>query len=382
MRQQAVWLLFIIGVLTVTALSVGSPVFLMMAVLLLLVMVMGLVSVLWTASTLRTEVQLEEHRVCRGADVKLKVVVHCGGLLPIAPISVSLHTMPGTEQTVLRLHRANGKRQRTTTVLHCEHVGVCHPGVAGCTVEDCFGLFSRTMTDFPEGPELMVVPQTFEVAELTYAPGDPGMETLARATEDITDPSDFRAYAPGDPMKKIHWKLSMRKQELVVRRFEEPALPDALVLMDCSAPHGDSVQEKADIRDAMLETAASVMESARDGHQLRLPLMGAHPTQLASGMGMPLILENLARADFTETDRFERVLTMESRNMSRVGCLVIIVSRMNGQLTETIRQMRRMGPVVRLYLVTSAPENERLMRYVVRLQTAGVEVSYVTPLVC
>lgn len=51
------------------------------------------------------------------------------------------------------------------------------------------------------------------------------METLARATEDISNPSDLRTYAPGDPMKKIHWKQSLRKQELLVRRFEEPALP-------------------------------------------------------------------------------------------------------------------------------------------------------------
>ena len=78
------------------------------------------------------------------------------------------------------------------------------------------------------------------------------MEAMARATEDINSPSDVRTYAPGDPMKKIHWKLSLRKRELLVRRFEEPALPDALVLMDQSAPRAASHEASADLRDAML----------------------------------------------------------------------------------------------------------------------------------
>ena len=82
---------------------------------------------------------------------------------------------------------------------------------------------------------------------------------MARATEDISSPSDIRSYAPGDPMKKIHWKLSLRKQELLVRRFEEPAQPEALILMDCAPPMAEDPELAADLKDALLETAASLL---------------------------------------------------------------------------------------------------------------------------
>ena len=80
----------------------------------------------------------------------------------------------------------------------------------------------------------------------------------------------------GDSLKRVHWKLSARKRELVVRRFEEPVLPEALVLMDCSPPPSWGHPEaEADVRDSLLETAASVMNSQMiTDHAVRLPLLG------------------------------------------------------------------------------------------------------------
>ena len=372
MKCHVILPLFAAAVLLIAAFSVGSPVFLLLAVLLLLVMGLSLAAVLTTARTLRVQVLMDETHVVRGDDVRLKVVVHSGGVLPVAPIAVAIRTTPDAEPTVLHLSKEDGRRQRTVTTLHAGHIGVSHPGVESCTVEDLFGLFTMVLHPQDAGTELMVVPQTFEIAALTYAPGDAGVETMARATEDISSPSDVRAYAAGDPMKKIHWKLSLRKRELLVRRYEEPALPDALVLMDCSAPRAETREQEADLRDALLETAASVMAHPHEEHTVRLPLMGSHPTQLMAAMGMPLVMENLARLDFSETDKFERVLMMEARRLTRVGSVVIIVSGLNGSLVETISRIRRTGPVVRVYLITENPEDERVLKYISRLQRATV----------
>ena len=103
----------------------------------------------------------------------------------------------------------------------------------------------------------------------------------------------------------------------MVRKFEAPILQDVLILMDCSRPPSWGHPEaEADIRDAMLETASSVFQN-QCGNDLtvHLPLFGVHPVELEKSMGMPLLLENLARADFSDTDRFERVLLLESRRL-------------------------------------------------------------------
>ena len=114
-------------------------------------------------------------------------------------------------------------------------------------------------------------------------------------------------------------------------------------------------------------------------HAVRLPLLGKHPVELEKGMGMPMILENLARVDFSETDRFERVLLLETRRMRKVGATVVISARLNSHIVDVMIRMRRMGPVVRLYLVTFTPDDPQVLPMISKLQQGQVEVCYVTP---
>lgn len=371
----------ITAMLLVAAFSTGSAVFLAAAVLLVLVAASSLVGVCWAAKTLEISSSMSGRTVQRGEDVQLTVTVRHRGIIPIAPVLLELYATPETPETAVRLKDAPGRTQRLTLPFHATHVGVSCPGVKSCTVEDLFGLFSITQTPSAACSELLVLPLPFQVEALTFAPGDSGLETMARATEDVTSPSDIRAYMPGDALKKIHWKLSARKRELVVRRFEEPVLPDALVLMDCSPPPSWGHPEaEADVRDALLETAASVVagQMAND-HAVRLPLLGGHPVELEKSMGMPMILENLARVDFSETDRFERVLLLETRRMRKVGATVIIAARLSSSMVDVMIRMRRMGPVVRLYLVTFTPDDPLALPMISKLQQAEIEVCYVTP---
>lgn len=374
--------LICLGALLVAALSTGSPVFLAGAVLLALVMAVGLASVLWAAGTMNVATDLSGKTVTRGEKVSMTVRLTHKCLLPIAPIQLELDATPETPETTLRLSDAPGRSQTLELPFHAMHVGVSRPGIRAVTVEDLFGLFSKRWTPKAQLGELLVLPMTFKVDELNFAPGDAGLGTMARATEDISSPSDVRTYQPGDPMKKIHWKLSVRKNELMVRKFEEPVIQAAVALMDCARPPFHKQEEAhADVRDTLLETAASVIAAQmRTEHNIRLPLMGKHPVEVDKRMGMPLVLENLARADFSETDRFDRVLQLEMRRMRQVGAVVVITARLTGDVVEVMTRMRRMGPTVRLYYVTFEPEAPAVLPFIARLQQATVEVCYVKPM--
>ena len=368
-------------VLLLAAFSTGNVIFLTAALLLLICVALGFLSVWQAARTLAVTIRLTERMVKRGEDVLLEINVRHQGILPVAPLVVHLAATPDAPETELALRDMPGKRQRLQLPFHAAHIGVGKPGVKAVTVNDLFGMYSATVVPEAAGSELVVVPTPFDVEALTFAPGDSGLETMARATEDVNNPSDVRGYQPGDAMKKIHWKLSLRKRELMVRRFEEPVLPDALVLMDCSEPPKIGHEEaEADMRDALLETAASVMaQTMHTDHAARLPLPGEHPIELYKGMGLPIILENLARADFSETDRFERVLLLETRRMRKVGATVIISARLNSRMVDVMTRMRKMGPYVRFYYVTFTPEAETILPLISKLQRGLVEVCYVTP---
>lgn len=381
MIARALLPLLVVAVLLLAAFSTGSAIFLGIGTLLLLVLFFAWISVVTAARTMTIACEMSSRRVRRGEDVRLQVVLQHHGLLPIAPVLVTLTAAPGEEAPELRLTDAAGKRQVVNMPYHAAHVGLTTPGIHTVTLEDVFGLFSITKSPAKEENELLVLPNLYKTEPIAFAPGDSGSEVMARATEDISNPSDFRAYQQGDALKKIHWKLSMRKNELIVRRFEEPILPEALLLMDCSPPPTWGHPEAAaDVRDALLETAASVfLDQVHAGHQVRMPLTGRYPVEMEKASGEQQALEQLARLDFSETDRFERMLLLETRRLRKVGATIVISARLNGAMVDVMIRMHRMGPNMRLYLVTFYPEDPGLQPMLSQLKQAGIEVQCVIP---
>lgn len=370
--------------LLMAAFSTGSPVFLMPALLIALLCGSGIYGVFRASATLAVSSAASLERVQRGEDVTLNVQVSRRGWIPLAPMWLELSGVSGAGDAAgsQMMQLRPGRSQTLQLSFHAAHVGAIHPGIQSVTLSDFFGVCTIRQKPQVDGGELLVLPQLFDIAPLRLSSGEMGAEAMARASEDVTNPTDVRSYQPGDPMKKIHWKLSARKQEALVRRFEDPVQPDALVLLDCAEPPKQAdPEEDADLRDALIETAASVMvQAAKAEHPARLPLPGAHPVELDKDMGLKMLLENLARADFSNPEPFAKVLLLEMRRMRKVGCTVVITARLDSQMVDVMLSMRRMGPNVRLYLVTQTPEDAALMPMILKLQEVGVEVGYVKPL--
>ncbi len=367
--------------LLVAALSTGNAIFLAAAVMIFALVLTGFLGVRRAADTLTFSADLTDQTVQRGEDVALAIRILFRGIIPIAPLTVDVAPGPDRPAQTIKLAGRAGKPHTLHITFHAAHVGVTTPGVERVIISDLLGMFTVEKTPKNQGGELIVLPLPFDVGELTYAAGDSGTESMARASEDITSPSDVRTYQQGDAMKKIHWKLSVRKQELMVRRFEAPVMPDALVLLDCSQPpQTTDDQSQLDLRDALLETAASVMyQNIQTDHPAKLPIHGDHPIELDRGMGMPMILEALARVDFSAPDKFDRMLLLEMRRMRKVGCTVVVSARLNSRMVDVLIAMRRMGPYLRLYLITFDPSDQTRMPLITKLQSAGIEVCYVTP---
>ena len=367
--------------LLTVALCTGSQLFLLLSVLVVLAVIWSLLAVLWASATLRVDGNMTEQTVHRGEDLIFTLRMRHKGLIPIAPILLEVSDPSGSLDREIRLKNMPRRIQSLRLPIHASHVGVYPVGLRACVVEDLLGIVSRRVVLSDTSFSLTVLPRTFPTEPLVLSPGDPGSEIMARATEDLNAPSDVRSYQPGDAMKKIHWKLSLRKGELIVRKFDEPILQDVLILMDCSSPPSwGHPQAEADIRDTLLETAASVLtDQASTDHPVRLPLLGHHPVDVDKSMGLPIAMDYLARVDFSETDRFERVLIMESRRLRKVGCVVVVSARLNIPMVDIMIRMHRSGPNIRFYLITFAPEDENVLPLISRLKQSGIEVSYVTP---
>ncbi len=381
MKTHLLYPAALFAALLTAALSTGSQLMLIVAVMIALIIITALISVLWAAGTMTAAVRYSEQTVHRGDDTFLVMQIRHKGRIPVAPVLLRLPSMSGEKEREIRLRDMPGRIQSLRMPIHASHVGVYRSGISSCTVEDLLGIFSRTIRPEATAFDLTVLPQTFETDPLKMAPGDPGSEIMARATEDLNAPSDIRAYQPGDAMKKIHWKLSLRKGELIVRKFDEPLMQDVLILTDCSRPQTPGNPEtEADIRDAVIETSASLFqEQMKTGHPVRMPLGGSHPSEADRTTGIAIAFEYLARTEFTDNERFERVLQMESRNLRKIGCVAVVSARLNYSMVDIMIRMHRAGPNLRVYLVTFTSDDAAVLPFISRLKQSGIEVAYVTP---
>ena len=383
MKTRLVTLVVAFAFFLLCALSMGNRMYLLLALVLLLAWALAYASVWLAERSISVGHRLSQTRVNRGDRVSMEVAVNHKGFLPIAPVKLNMRQTSNTPSGSIRLSQLTGRKQRVSADFNAAHVGAMMPGVDSFEVSDVFGFFQKVHKPDNVGQELLVLPVTFEVEPLTFAAGDMGVETMKRAMEDPSSPADFRAYQQGDPLKRIHWKMSARKREIIVRQFEEPALPDALVLMDSSPPfvsEGIDPARAPYLQDALLETAASVVNcQIRQDNPVRMPLVGDRPMEYNGAMGLPVLLEELARVTFNESERFERVLMLQMAELRKTGAVVIITTRLTSALVDLIARMKRMGPNVRLYLITFRPDEETVRPLVARLQAGGVEVNYVEP---
>jgi uncharacterized protein (DUF58 family) len=98
---------------------------------------------------------------------------------------------------------------------------------------DPFGLF-LVSREIISTQTLIVLPMLFEIKSFSLPPGLlPGGQVIRRKSPDITPhASGVREYTPGDAMKRIHWATSIRRNQLMVKEFEQDPQAEVWLYLD------------------------------------------------------------------------------------------------------------------------------------------------------
>ena len=357
-----------------TALSLGSPWAFLLGACAFIASALALISVLSARMTFRISQDLVSAEVQRGAQCAYSLVIRQYSLLPTAPLALHVCLPSGREREFILPVRLFGATH-SDNLFPCPHVGVFPVGVTAVSFSDVFGLFhlSLQMKTAPLPVTVLPVPQ--ETDALPTSPGEGESSSAQRAQADRTTPADIRAWQEGDELKRVHWKLSMRRQEHMVHTYETPQRPDALVLLDLSAPPFDGAM-RAYAVDALTETCAGVLKSLLESYRIaRLPLSCDHARELSGQEPQALapMLRALAQESFSRPVDFSRVLLLASRRMRRTGSTAIITAALTPPVADAIIALSRMGPRTRVYLVAPSTLTTEQAQLVHLLQSCGVD---------
>jgi uncharacterized protein (DUF58 family) len=243
-------------------------------------------------------------------------------------------------------------------VIDARRRGVFTFGPIRLTVSD---LFERgTNSEERELPaQLLVRPRTVPVRALEPARAPLGT-TRSRASL-FTDPSRFagvRAYQPGDPPRRIHWRATARIGTPVSRRHEPVNERQVLIAVDLQTvpgPHWLMLFDDEQVESLCVAAASLSRRILREGSASGL-LLG---TQLAGGRRwayvppssakgqLGRIEDVLARVQPIVSLPFEQLLGVVPRRLAPGGTLVVLGARDPEPYLPVLRRLARSGYAVR-----------------------------------
>ncbi len=203
----------------------------------------------------KTEVKISEipDYVTREEIIRLRVAVTYKGLLPLAGLKVRGSWQVHGAKRLSVESRIRGLGGRTEREIEFElpagHCGQAIFTVARVRIYDWLSLFSLPVSG-SLSRKIWITPRFLPVSE-----GETAMIlSLVRAASASDEGEAFvREYRPGDSLRSIHWKLSVKEDELQVRDFE----PEGQVSLFLNMT--DGLLENPEQKDRFLDKACSLM---------------------------------------------------------------------------------------------------------------------------
>ena len=115
--------------------------------------------------------------------------------------------------------------------LETEHVGLLQCRVERARVYDYLKLF-RVPVRAGQSVEVLVNPHEEEPASLPNLTRFLTKQLKPKPGGGFSEEHELRDYRPGDPLRDIHWKLSAKTDQMILREAQEPVRGNVLLTLD------------------------------------------------------------------------------------------------------------------------------------------------------
>ena len=317
-----------------------------------------------------------------GEDVWVTVELRRQSLVPTGPLTlVEQLSRLGERRTRLR---RDGRRLSGEYVLERLPRGRYDVESAEVVIEDPFGL-ERVSVPLRAAGAVVVFPRLVALETVFSESGrhaQDGRRLLLRRPTGF-DLHSVREYEQGESLRKVHWRSTARRGQLMVKELEDAPRDEVVVLLDCGPACDVGVPPDSSFDEAVRAAGSLLHAHARRGRRCVLALNRARPEvhRIASLEGdWRATMEALAAARADGVASLSSLVGREGGVAARALELAIVTAHLDPRLVDRLAQLASSHHAVSLVWVdaaTYAGREPRREPALVRLQATGVAVAVV-----
>jgi uncharacterized protein (DUF58 family) len=247
-------------------------------------------------------------------------------------------------------------------------------GIVRIEVGDIFGLFSfpldLTNKTYHKVPMLTVYPRVLRLSSLPLPEilQEGSVIHQLQRTEEAASLADIREYRFGDPLKRIHWKLSSKLQQIQVKNFEITTQPHTLMFIETTPPKLQGLAQYQ-VEDQMIEAAAAVLNYILMKwlpvmlvvyQKERRTLSGREPQNFQT------FFEYVSGLAFDSGFSMDQVMSLESAALTAQGSMILIIHTLTYSLFNHLILLKRSGVYPMVFLVQHRREEQADARRMIR----------------
>ncbi len=201
--------------------------------------------------------------IAGGNGIHIRVMVGNTSFLPATCVKIRIFYENGFVEAKMKkdfMVSVGPKSQKYIDfTLKSSHTGLVKIKVGKIKVYDFIRVFSRTVKKEAEVtvsvlPEIHMIGSNITVQEPDFVESD--VFSKKKPGDDPSEVFDIREYKPGDRINRIHWKLSSKKEAILIKDYSLPIANSASVIINTSLPK--EVVDKLNYLDALTGTVASI----------------------------------------------------------------------------------------------------------------------------
>ncbi|MBM4465968.1 MAG: DUF58 domain-containing protein [Chloroflexi bacterium] len=267
-------------------------------------------------------------------------------------------------------------RWRVSTV--CRRRGLFTLGPWTVHMQDPFGLFTVTQ-HYEQTHSLLVVPPVMELPSVVLPRGVATGGAVARqpAANLTLNVSATRPYAPGDPLRRIHWPSTAHRDALISKTFDAEVTGDLWIVLDLDAGVQAGEGEESTEEYGVILAASLADKILRQNRAVGLVAYGARYAYLVPGRGegqLWRVLRALALVQAGERRPLATVLTEMRAVLGRRTTVAVITPSGAPAWVEALWPLLRQGVAPTAILLDPASFGGQGDLSVVRSMLAGLGI--------